>query len=92
QESRPVPLTKESEKDLLLSLSRVHKQIQQWTNESDCEGEQERMANSHFYDTCYVDVNHHFVDENNCFMDITSTMLSWVLKVDLYGIWWEKFL
>ncbi|XP_064962645.1 uncharacterized protein LOC103983378 isoform X3 [Musa acuminata AAA Group] len=77
-EPRPFPLTKESEKDLLVSLSRVHKQIQQWTNESDCEGEQERIADSHFYDTCYMDVKHQFVDENNCFMDITSTMVAFL--------------
>ncbi|CAL9758153.1 unnamed protein product [Musa acuminata subsp. burmannicoides] len=77
-EPRPFPLTKESEKDLLVSLSRVHKQIQQWTNESDCDGDQERIADSHFYDTCYMDVKHQFVDENNCFMDITSTMVAFL--------------
>ncbi|WOL19564.1 hypothetical protein Cni_G28366 [Canna indica] len=77
-EPRPFLLTKESEKDLLLSLSLVDKKIKEWMDESEHAGDLERTADSHFHDTCSMHVEQHFEDENNCFMDITSVMVTFL--------------
>ncbi|KAG6532000.1 uncharacterized protein LOC122055713 isoform X3 [Zingiber officinale] len=74
-EPKPFSLTKESEKDLLISLSRVRKAIQRWNDESEFDGNPEKDADCHFHVTCCIYVNQQTEVGSNCFMDIVSTMV-----------------
>ncbi|XP_042439024.1 uncharacterized protein LOC122024409 isoform X7 [Zingiber officinale] len=73
---KPFSLTKESEKDLLISLSRVRKAIQRWNDdESEFEGNPEKDADCHFHVTYCIYVKQQTEVGSNCFMDIISTMV-----------------
>ncbi|XP_008813214.2 uncharacterized protein LOC103723905 isoform X2 [Phoenix dactylifera] len=77
-ESKPFPLTKESEKDLLLSLSRIFKEIQRWGKQFSNESEQGALANSLNYHHCFMHLDQHFGCDNDCLANTISTMVTFL--------------
>ncbi|KAG1368562.1 hypothetical protein COCNU_14G010300 [Cocos nucifera] len=75
-ESKPFPLTKESEKDLLLSLSRVSKEIQRWGKEFRDESEQGALMNSLINHNCFMHLERQFGFDNDCLANTISTMVT----------------
>ncbi|XP_020095459.1 uncharacterized protein LOC109715072 isoform X3 [Ananas comosus] len=77
-ESEPSPLNKESEKQLLLSLSRVSKEIRQWWNDLDPKLDQESLANAIVVHSCPVFLEQPFDGDCKCLTNIVSIMVAFL--------------
>ncbi|ONK76005.1 uncharacterized protein A4U43_C03F22840 [Asparagus officinalis] len=80
-EPRCCQLTKETEKDLLLSLSMISKKIKQLASEDGCRFEQDFVENFVSAHSCSKNLDQHFVGEYCCLANMVTTMVSF-LNID----------
>ncbi|XP_072951455.1 uncharacterized protein [Typha angustifolia] len=77
-ESKPSPLTKEFEKQILLSLSRVSKEIRQWGTELSCTIDLDKVDDSHSVHNCLIPLEQPLNGGCKCLANIISIMVAFM--------------